>query len=292
MIRCILFCLFSCSLFAESKVVLISGSTGGVGEAAVQSFHERGWIVFAGYREKAPKRELHQVYDIPLDVTKPEEIDAAVAAILRQEGRIDALVNNAGYALAGVEEVVTIDEARHQFEVNFFGALGLIQAVLPSMREKKSGHIINVSSTSGFRALPGLGLYAASKFALEGLSESLAATLSPWNIRVSIVEPGMVKNDFIHHYTFGSRKVEEPLYEELMEAFVKKLLPLVDQGQPCEEIGALIATIAEDPAAKMRYQTSAKVEALASKKLSDISGEIMRKEQESFFQSLLQVKVE
>jgi len=127
-----------------------------------------------------------------LDVTDDDLVQMAISNILQEDKRIDALINNAGYGVIGAEECVTIDEAQQLFNVNYFGVLRLTQAVLPTMRQQRAGHIINISSGVGVHSFPGL-IYSASKFALESMSESLAATLSPWNIKVSIVEPGFVK---------------------------------------------------------------------------------------------------
>ena len=182
------FLLVSTEIIAEQKVVLISGATSGIGLATAKAFQEKGWKVWVGYRKYVPDelKHLENVSFCPLDVTDDRLVRAAIEAILKQDGRIDALINNAGYGLVGPEECVTLEEVQHLFDVNFFGAFRLIQAVLPTMRQQRSGHIINISSGVGIYSLPGLGLYSASKFALEGMSESLAATLSHWNIKVSM----------------------------------------------------------------------------------------------------------
>ena len=179
--------------------MLISGATSGIGLATAKAFHEKGWKVWAGFRQQIPEELKEKVRFCHLDVTDERLVQATVKTILEQEGRIDLLINNAGYGLIGAEECVTIEEAQRLFDVNFFGLLRLTQAVLPAMRQQRSGHIINISSGAGVSGIPGLGLYSASKYALEGLSESLAATLSPWDIKVSIVEPGFVKNQWGRH---------------------------------------------------------------------------------------------
>jgi len=275
------------SLIAEQKNVLISGATGGIGKAAVKAFQEKGWKVWAGYRKDIPADLASEnIRWVRLDVTDEEIIQAAIEKILKEDSKIDALVNNAGYALVGLEESATIEEVQKQFDVNFYGAMRLLQAVLPAMKNQQSGHIINISSTSGIRALPGMGFYAASKFALEGLSEAIAVTLSPWNIKVSIVEPGIVNNDFINNYYYAQTK--DPFQEKFLQNFVAKLNTMVSLGQSCDEIGSLIAEIAENPEPDMRYQTSKKVKELASKKLVDLTGNQMRNDQLRFFNDVLQ----
>jgi len=285
---CFFLLIFSAA-FAQSKTVLISGATGGIGLATVKAFEERGWKVWAGYRKEIPK-ELQgrpQVRLIALDVTDEKMVQEAIDTLIQEEGKVDALINNAGINVVGADECLTIDEVKAMFEVNFFGAYRLIQAVAPHMRKEHSGHIINISSTSGLRAVPGMGPYAASKFALEGLSESLAVTLSPWNIQVSLVEPGMVKNEMIYHNANGSRMVQEPLYDQFREALFQKLIPMVAAGQECSEIASLIVDVAENPKPDLRYQTSAKVKDVAARKLVDPTGNAMLNDQLKFFRDLL-----
>jgi NAD(P)-dependent dehydrogenase (short-subunit alcohol dehydrogenase family) len=272
------------SLFTEQKVVLITGATIGIGLATAKAFHREGWRVWAGFRDKTGDEPFRW---IDLDVRKEEQIETAVAALLSEEGRIDALINNAGYGLIGAEESIMIDEAKEQFEVNFFGPLRLIQAITPTMRKQKSGHIINISSTSGVRAVPGLGIYGASKFALEGLSESLAVTLTPWNIKVSLVEPGGVNNAWANRVLKGSRQTNEPLYERLIETLAQKLPEYSSYGQNCDEIAKLIVEVAQTADPDMRYQTSAKVKATLSKKLVDLTGNKMRDEQIKFMHEVI-----
>lgn len=180
----------------EDKVVFISGGTKGIGLETAKVFSERGYSVWAvGRSVNDVLRDTYpNIHFLYMDITDSVSIDTAVYEVLSSEGHIDTLVNNAGYGLLGADEAVTVAQARAQFDVNFFGLLELTQKVLPSMRKEEKGHIINISSTSGVRAVPGLGLYAASKFALEALSESMAVTLSPFNIKVSVIEPGTVAN--------------------------------------------------------------------------------------------------
>lgn len=279
---------FSANLLAEDKVVLISGGNGGLGQATVKAFYDKGWKVWAGYHKNIPVECFgNGVNWVHLDVTNDYDVLAAVQKVLATEGKIDALINNAGYGLISADDTLSMDSAKDIFEVNFFGALRLIQAVAPLMRVQESGHIINISSTSGVRAVPGLGMYAASKFALEGLSESLAVTLSPWNIKVSLIEPGTVNNEWIHHCVLNTEE-EEPLYKKFCENLQAKLSTLAATGQPCEEIAALIVQAAESENPDMRIQTSQKVKDTVSKKFVELSGNALRQEQITFLKSLTQ----
>lgn len=280
----------TCTLFAEQKVVLISGSTGGIGKTTIEAFEEKGWKVWAGYRSSPPNhlQNIPNIRWILLDVTDEQTIQHTVSTILEEDGRIDALINNAGYGIIGLEETVSYEEAQKLFDVNFFGALKLTQHVIPYMQSKHSGHIINISSTSGVRAVPGLGLYAASKFALEGLSEALAVTLTPWNIQVSIIEPGTVKNEFAHHCAMSMASTESPFAQKFCQNLTNKLISLAANGQDCKEIGQLIVEVAETAKPNLRYQTSSKVQDTVAKKLIDLSGNNMRDEQITFFKSLIE----
>lgn len=273
-----LLCTFS--LNAE-KVVLISGSTGGIGEATVCAFQKEGWSVWAGYRSHIPDsfRDQNNIHPIYLDVRDPESINSSIKEIIKAEGKIDVLINNAGYGILGSDELIAPEEIEKLFEVNFFGALRLIQQVAPFMKKEHSGHIINISSTSGVRAVPGLGAYAASKFALEGLSEALAVTLSPWNIHVVVVEPGTVKNDWASHCQSDHSKLAANL--------LQKLTTLAKNGQEPRDIASLLLRIANDPHPDMRYQTSPQVQTTLKEKLVDLSGNAMREKQTTFFHSLM-----
>ena len=161
----------------------------------------QGYRVVATARKPEILQDLVEKYPdtaraIKLDVTKPDEVRAAIAEAVKEFGKIDVLVNNAGYGLIGAVEEATEAQFRHQFETNVFGAVDVMKAVLPQMRQQKSGHILNVSSVGGFIAFPSSGYYTASKFALEAFSEAVAAEAAPHGIKVTIVEPGAFRTDF------------------------------------------------------------------------------------------------
>lgn len=266
------FLMMTAGVFAEQKVVLISGATSGIGLATAKAFQSKGWKVWAGYRQHTPDelKQLENVTFCHLDVTDDRLVQSAVETILKRDGRIDALINNAGYGLVGAEECITMDEAKAVFDVNFFGALRLIQAVLPTMRQQRSGHILNISSGVGVHPLPGLGLYSASKFALEGMSESLAATLANWNIKVSIIEPGFVKNNWGKHCVMGSRTCDDEFYKKLTQGICQMLS--TPQGQPSEEVANLLLEIAETSQPNVRYQTTTGMKDWIAEKLVDPTG--------------------
>lgn len=284
------FLIVTSGLFAEQKVVLISGATSGIGLSTVKAFQEKGWKVWAGYRQYIPDelKAMENVSLCHLDVTDDLLVQQTIETILKTDARIDALINNAGYGLIGVEECVSIKEAQHLFDVNFFGCLRLVQAVLPTMRQQRSGHIVNISSGVGIHSLPGLGLYSASKFALEGLSESLAATLSHWNIKVSVVEPGFVKNDWGKHCIIGSRPCNEEFYKKLNQGICSMLS--TPQGRPSRDVANLIVTITETPQPYVRYQTNAGMTEWVAEKLVDPTGMTSQQNNLEFIKRRIETK--
>ena len=183
------------------RVWFITGVSGGLGRALAEEVVKTGDIVIGTLRDPqqvADFNKLHagKAFAIKMDVNHPEEVQAAVTQIQAQHGRIDVLVNNAGYGLFGAIEETTMDEARAQMETNFFGVLSVTRAVLPVMRRQRSGHILQISSIAGFRSAPGIGIYNASKYALEGFSEALFQEVAPLNIKVTIIEPGPFRTDW------------------------------------------------------------------------------------------------
>ncbi len=186
---------------SEKKIWFITGSSTGFGRVLAEEALEQGYRVVATARKPEVLNDLVAKYPdtaraVKLDVTKPEEVRAAIDTAVSEFGRVDVLVNNAGYGLIGAIEEVTDEQFRHQFETNVFGAVDVMKAVLPQMREQKSGHILNLSSVGGFIAFPSSGYYTASKFALEAFSEALAAEAGHFGVKVTIVEPGAFRTDF------------------------------------------------------------------------------------------------
>ncbi|KQS76389.1 SDR family oxidoreductase [Rhizobium sp. Leaf383] len=176
-----------------TKTVLITGCSSGFGEAAAAYFADRGWNVIATMRNPSPPlNDRLNVFVTRLDVQDPASIKAAVAEGVARFGRLDVVVNNAGYGLSGIFEGTPREKVRDQFEVNVFGVMDVIRETLPYFRKNRSGLYVNVSSGAGIFALPMISLYNASKFALEGFSESLSYELAALGIGVKIVEPGGV----------------------------------------------------------------------------------------------------
>lgn len=219
----------------QQRVWLVTGASSGFGRAIAEAALERGDAVVATARRPEVLDDLvsgapeGSVLALGLDVTDPQQINRAVDEILAGFGRVDMLVNNAGYGSVGAVEEFSMEELREHFETMFFGAVELTKAVLPSMRERGSGAIVQISSMGGQLAFPGFGSYCAAKFALEGLSEALAGEVAPFGIKVLIVEPGAFRTGF-----GGSRMRRSPEIEAYRDSVggTRELVDGMDQTQP------------------------------------------------------------
>ncbi len=180
-----------------SKVVLITGCSTGIGRDLAQRLAEAGYEVVATARQAETLEKTPAALKLSLDVTRPDSITRAVECTLQRFGRIDVLVNNAGYALRGAVEEVSVERVQQMFDVNVFGVMRMIQAVAPFMRQQRAGRIVNISSIAGKLSTPANGAYSATKFALEALSDALRVELAPFGIQVVLVEPGSIKTHFI-----------------------------------------------------------------------------------------------
>lgn len=182
------------------KTILITGASSGIGKATAKYFAENGWNVIATMRSPEKETELvklDNVYITKLDVQDTETIHQAIEKGIQRFGKIDVLLNNAGYGALGLFEAAKEDQIRRQFEVNFFGNINVSKAILPHFRSNKDGIIINVSSMGGKVTFPNTAVYHGTKFAIEGFYESVSYELSSQNIRVKLIEPGVIKTDFV-----------------------------------------------------------------------------------------------
>lgn len=182
-----------------SKTIFITGTSSGIGKATAKIFHQKGWNVIATMRKPENEKDLiedSRMKILALDVENNTSITKAVEDGIVHFGRIDVLLNNAGYGAYGPLEAGTDQEIRRQYDVNFFGVIDCIKAILPHFKRNSNGMIINITSVGGLMTLPLFGVYNSSKFALEGLSEGLWYDLKPFGIRVKVVEPGGIKTDF------------------------------------------------------------------------------------------------
>ena len=232
------------------RVALVTGASSGIGEAAAHELLAAGFTVYGTSRSAVAGEERDGVVLLPLDVTDDQSAAGAVREVLDRSGRIDVLVNNAGFGVAGAAEESSIEQTRALFETNLFGAMRMIRAVLPHMRERGSGRIINVSSFVGLIPVPFMALYAASKHALEGYSESLDHEVREHGVRVLLVEPGMTKTTFDANLAEG----DEPLalYAQRREALGAWLADAVKTGDEPTVVAKAIVAGATDARPKLR----------------------------------------
>ena len=216
---------------AKSDTVLITGASAGIGRATALYMAERGYSVIGTSRSAARLEELESEASrrnlsftaVELDINSEEAVGRELPRIIERHGTIDVLVNNAGYGLWGPVESLSLIELRAQFETNLFAAIGLIKAVVPAMVREGRGTIINVSSILGRMGTPFNGGYAATKFALEGISESLRVELGPLGVRVAVVEPGLFRTDFLRNQVIAEAADSEELpYRPFIERYRAK----------------------------------------------------------------------
>jgi NAD(P)-dependent dehydrogenase (short-subunit alcohol dehydrogenase family) len=243
-----------------SKTVLITGASSGIGRATAEYFAERGWMVAATMRrpeesDLASKSERIGLF--ALDVTDPASVERAVAEVIAAYGGIDAVVNNAGYGLMGPFEAQSDAQIRRQFETNLFGVFNVIRAVLPHMRERKAGRIINVGSAAGRMTLPLYSMYSATKWALDGFSEALWFELRQHNIKVKIIEPGMVKTDFFERSREVASRPGLTAYDEFVGNVLPNLKAWEDAGAEPVVVARSIWRAATGRWWRLRYQPNA-----------------------------------
>ncbi|MBN8887294.1 MAG: oxidoreductase [Rudaea sp.] len=269
---------------AATKTLLITGVSSGFGRALAQEALAMGHRVVGTVRSAQTRREFETLaagsaVGRILDVTDFDAIDGAVAEIEANVGAVDALVNNAGYGHEGVLEESPLAEMRRQFEVNVFGAVAMMKAVLPYMRQRRRGHILNITSMGGYITLPGIAYYCGSKFALEGISETLGKEVAPLGIAVTAVAPGSFRTDWA-----GRSMVRTPrsipdydgLFDPIREARQQKSGKQL--GDPAKAARAMLDVIASDsPPAHLLLGSDALD--LVRRKLLDLNAEIDRWEE-------------
>ena len=223
------------------KVVIVTGGTSGIGLAAVKALRERGCTVYA----------LSRHGDIPCDVADEQSARAAVNQVLEKEGRIDILVNCAGFGISGAAELTPLDMAKRQLDVNLFGTANMVNAVIPPMREQGGGRIVNTGSVAGFVPIPFQTWYSASKAAVQSYTMAMANELRPFGISLTAVLPGDTKTGF----TAAREKIDDPdnLYSGRIARSVARMEQDEQNGVPAEVVGALIARVALKKRVKPLY---------------------------------------
>jgi NAD(P)-dependent dehydrogenase (short-subunit alcohol dehydrogenase family) len=250
---------------AEEKIAVVTGSSSGIGLLTAVELAQAGYRVVATMRnlanrgkleEQAQKAGVRDQLDVRrVDITEFDSLQTAVEAIVRAHGRIDVLVNNAGFSMAGFAEDMTLAELRRQFETNFFGNVAMTKAVLPVMRAQRSGHIVIVTSIAGRLGQPMLSAYSASKYALEGWSESLRIETHSLGVRVSLVEPGAYDTDIWERNVVIAKGSLDPVSpnKERSQRFAEFVKGSAKHRKDAREVAKLIVRIAQNPNPKLRY---------------------------------------
>lgn len=247
---------------AAGKTVLITGASSGIGRATALLFASKGWAVAATMRTPDAS-DLASASDniklFKLDVTDQASIDTAVREVIAHYGTIDVLVNNAGYGLMGPFEAQTDAQVRRQFETNIFGVINVTRAVLPHMRERREGRIVNVGSAAGRLTIPLYSTYSATKWALEGFSEGLWLEVRQHNIKVKIIEPGMVKTDFFDRSRDVASMPGLTAYDEFTARVTPHIKAWEDAGTTPELVARHIWRAATSFWPRLRYQPHARL---------------------------------
>jgi NAD(P)-dependent dehydrogenase (short-subunit alcohol dehydrogenase family) len=241
---------------SDARVALITGASSGFGHLTAGLLASRGWRVFGTSRKPDAGNAAMGVEMLPLDVRSDDSVRQCAAAVLEKAGgRLDLLVNNAGYVHNAPLEETTLEEAQALFETNFFGAVRMTDAVLPAMRGRRCGSIINVGSLAGRMGVPGEGFYSATKFALEGYSEALSYELAPFHISVVLVEPGFFRTNLARTVTPAAHEIRD--YDAFRAVISAIFMQGIRRGGDPQKVARLIVRIAEMKAPRLRYRVGA-----------------------------------
>ena len=243
------------------KVAIVTGTSSGIGFETSLALAREGYFTYATMRDTAKSNKIKEIAQkenlkinvLELDVDDEKSVKSAIAQILDQKQRVDVLVNNAGWGLWGCVEDVSIDEFKEQFETNFFSIIRLIQEVAPAMRKQGSGTIVNVSSVVGRIGFPASPAYISSKFALEGLSESLRFEFAPFGVNVIIIEPGVIKTNFMKNMKMAKKSELDTIYKDITTKVVSGVKMMVEMGTPPKEVANTIVKAIKDKNPLPRY---------------------------------------
>jgi NAD(P)-dependent dehydrogenase (short-subunit alcohol dehydrogenase family) len=244
------------------KVALVTGSSSGIGFETALLLSKSGFHTYASMRNLEKSKNITEIVNtenlplrvIQLDVNDDISVKNAINKIIAENGRIDVLINNAGYGLFSPIEDITLDQVKEQFETNFFGVVRLVKEVLPVMRKQRNGIIVNVSSGAGRVAIPVSSAYVATKFALEGLSESMRYELKEFGINIIIIEPGVIRTNFVENMkTAGTRSRLESPYADLIGRTLKGFGGLMDNSSPPKLVAEAILNAITSKEPEIRY---------------------------------------
>ena len=233
----------------NQRVVLVTGASSGIGKACAMHLAAQGFRVYATSRRPSSIAAANLTM-LVADVNQDDSVEQTVAGILAREGRLDVVINNAGMGIAGPVENTTVEQAKAQFEVNFFGALRVCRAALPAMRSQRMGYIVNIGSIGGILALPFQAMYSASKFALEGMTEALRMEVRNFGIRVVLIEPGDFKTDLTQNRT--TTEVGEA-YRRSFQSALAKTAHDEQNGNGPEKIAQLVHRVVNQRNPRLRY---------------------------------------
>lgn len=244
-----------------NKVVLITGASSGIGHHTVKLFQSKNWKVAATMRSPEKAADLQNIVDVEcfrLDVTDPASIRSAIDAAIEKFGRIDAVVNNAGYGLIGAFEAASQEQIDKQFQTNVFGLMNVCREILPYFREQKGGTIVNIASVGGRMTFPLFSLYHATKWAVEGFSESLHYELEQFNIRVKIIEPGPIRTDFYERSQEVARKEGLTAYDAIAARAIPNMQKAGDEAPDGSVVAQTIYDAVNDGTKRLRYGVNTK----------------------------------
>lgn len=246
---------------SSERVVLVTGATTGIGRLCAERLAAKGWRVYAGARgiDANNPAPVPNIEWLAMDVADDASVQNVIDRIMATSGRIDAIVNNAGFSMRGSVEDTPMTEARAIFETNFFGALRVCRAAAPALRAR-GGHIVNIGSLAGLVGLPFTAHYCASKFALEGLSESLRYELHPFGVHVALVEPGDYRTG-IQASRRISAETQQGVYASAFARFLQKREAFESRAGTAEPVAALVEKILNDPAPRLRYVVATPLQA-------------------------------
>ncbi len=259
----------------NNKVAVISGSSSGIGLETSLALARNGFLTYATMHNLKKADSINILADkeripikvIQLDVTDDKSVNDAIQTITSDAGRIDVLVNNAGYGLFGAFEDLSIGEIKDVYETNFFGLVRLTQAVIPMMRKQQSGRIVNLSSGAGIFGFPDGSAYVSSKFTVEGLSESISYELEPFGIKVILVEPGFIKTNFGQAMVIA-KKSQDPnsQYSQMMQKVAANSSSMADNAAPADLVANVILEAVTSKEPNLRYLAGKDVETWAANK--------------------------
>ena len=243
------------------NVIFITGASTGIGLETARLFQSKNWKVAATMRSPEKAEDLQKVADVEtfrLDVTDVDSIKAAIDGAIEKFGRIDAVVNNAGYGLLGPFEAASPEQVERQFQTNVLGLFNVCREIIPYFREQKRGTIVNISSLGGRVAFPFSSLYNATKFAVEGFSESLQYELEPCKIRIKLIEPGPIKTDFYSRSQEVARKEGLSVYDHRLEPFLEFMNKGGEDAPDGSAVAQVIYDAVTDGSSKLRYPINTK----------------------------------